>query len=67
VGTLQRHRDVIEEMMIGRRFMTAVRALSAVNPLMPVLRVQHRFLLFRWREMPGGCFLMVYPNDGVVV
>jgi hypothetical protein len=67
VGSAQGLRDIIKEMMIGRRFMTAVRALATVDPLVLIRGVHHFLFLFRRREMPGGCFLVIYPNDGVVV
>ena len=47
--------------------MTAVRALATVDPLVLIRGVHHFLFLFRRREMPGGCFLVIYPNDGVVV
>jgi hypothetical protein len=67
MGAAQGLRDIIEKMMIGLRFVTAMRALAAVDALVLVLRMHHGLFLFRWREMPCGCFLVIYPNDGVVV
>jgi hypothetical protein len=67
VRTAQGLGDIIEKMMIGRRFVTAVRALAAVDLLVLIRGMHHLLFLFRRREMPGGCFLVIYPNDSVVV
>jgi hypothetical protein len=60
-------RNIIEEMMIGRRLVAAVSALAAMNALVLVVRANLGFFLCRRREMPRGGFLMIYPNDSVIV
>jgi len=67
VGTAQGLRNIIEKMMIGRRLVTAVCALAAVNPLVLILGTHHGLFLFRRGEMPRGCLLVIDPNDGMVV
>jgi hypothetical protein len=67
MGTAQGLRDVIEEMMVRRGLVTAVSTLAAVDTLVLILRTQFGFFLLGGREVPGGCFLVIYPNDGVIV
>jgi hypothetical protein len=47
--------------------MTAMRALAAVDPLMLILRMHHGLFLCRWREVPCGCFLVIDPNNRMIV
>ena len=67
MGAGQRLRDVIEKMMIGAGSMTAVRALAAVHPLMPIFRVHHGLFLLCRREVPRGCLLVIDPNNRMIV
>jgi hypothetical protein len=59
--------DIIEEVMIRGRSVSAMRALSAVNPLVLILRVNPALFLFRGVEVPCGCVLMIDPNNRMVV
>jgi hypothetical protein len=67
MGAGQRARDIIEKVMIGGGSMTAMRALAAVDPLMLVLSMHHRFLLIGRCEVPCSCFLVINPNNRMVV
>src|ERR1700722_6974369 len=67
MGARQRFGNILEKMRIGGRSMTAMRALAAVNPLMLVLRMHHGFFLLGRREVPGGCLLMIDPNNCMIV
>ena len=55
------------KMMICARSMTAMRALTAVDPLMLIFRVHHRLFLFCRREVPRGCLLVINPNNCMIV
>lgn len=67
MGASQRFSDIVKKMMIGGSSMTAMRALAAVDPLMLILRMHHGLFLCRWREVPCGCFLVIDPNNRMIV
>jgi hypothetical protein len=46
---------------------TAMRTLAAVHPLMLVMCMNDRLCLFGGSEMPDGGFLVIDPNDGVIM
>lgn len=61
--TVERVRDLIEEMRIGRRLVTSMRALAAMHPLMLVAGMDYGAGLFGGSELPGGRLLMIDPDD----
>jgi len=60
----ERMRDFVEELMIGRRFVAAMRALAAMHPGL-AMRVNHRAFLFGRGELPYGGLLVIDPYNGV--
>src|SRR5712675_1403164 len=57
----------LEELRIGRMFMSAVRALAAMYLLMLIVGAHQRPFFFSGRELPHRGFLMIDPNHGMIV
>jgi hypothetical protein len=67
VCAVERMGDFRKEPRIGRRLVSAVSALAAVDALMLIGCVDDGVRLFGRCEMPSCCFLMIEPDDGVIV